>query len=91
MSEAAPNTLTRVSRTKVDRQGRIVIPAEYRHALGIEEGMVVTMRIVDGELRVITLKQAVLRVQEMAKQYTTPGRSMADELIAERRAEAARE
>ncbi len=77
--------------TKVDRHGRIVIPAEYRRALGLREGDPVTVQLDDGELRILTRAQAIRRAQEILAKYVPPGRSLVDELIAERRAEAARE
>ena len=77
--------------TKVDRHGRIVIPAEYRRALGLREGDPVMVQLDDGELRVLTRAQAIRRAQEIVAKYVSPGRSLVDELITERRAEAARE
>ena len=77
--------------TKVDRHGRIVIPAEYRRALGLREGDPVMVQLDDGELRILTRAQAIRRAQEIVAKYVPPGRSLVDELIAERRAEAARE
>ena len=68
-----------------------MIPAEIRRALGMEEGEPVVMRVEDGELRIWTIDEAIRRVQERAKPYIIPGRLMSDELIAERRAEVARE
>ncbi len=77
--------------TKVDRQGRIVIPAEYRRALGLREGDPVTVQLDDGELRILTRAQAIRRAQEILAPYLAGKPSPVDELIAERRAEAARE
>jgi hypothetical protein len=46
----------------------------------------------DGELRVRPLQAAIRQAQEMVRSYIPdPDRSLVDELIAERRAEAARE
>ena len=77
--------------TKVDRHGRVVIPAEYRRALGLREGDAVVIQLDDGALRILTRAQAIRRAQEIVAKYVSPGRSLVDELIAERRAEAARE
>jgi AbrB family looped-hinge helix DNA binding protein len=79
------------ARTRVGAGGRIVIPAEIRRELGMEEGESVVMRVEDGELRIWTIDEAIRRVQERAKPYAIPGRLASDELIAERRAEVARE
>lgn len=77
--------------TKVDRHGRIVIPSEYRRALGMQPGGKVTISLKDGELRVATLQESIRRAQELVAPCTSDGRSLVDELIAERRAEAARD
>jgi hypothetical protein len=41
----------------------------------------------DGELRVVARSEAVKLAQERVRRYVKPGRRLADELIAERRAE----
>lgn len=75
---------------KLNRHGRLVIPAEQRRALGIEEGDAVVVKLDGAELRVLKQEEAIRRVQELVRKHAG-GRSLVDELIAERRAEAARE
>lgn len=79
------------ARARVGAGGRIVIPAEIRRELGMQEGEPIVMRVENGELRIWTIGEAIRRVQERAKPYIVPGRLLSDELIAERRAEVARE
>ncbi|MBO0796010.1 MAG: AbrB/MazE/SpoVT family DNA-binding domain-containing protein [Ktedonobacteraceae bacterium] len=67
--------------------GRIVIPAEYRRALGVQVGDELILRLEAGEVRIFTPRQAVKRAQELVRRYISPDRSLADELIAERRKE----
>ena len=76
--------------TKVDQRGRVVIPAEYRRALGLGEGDAVVVQREGAELRLLKQEEAIRRVQELVREHAK-GRSLVDELIAERRAEAARE
>ena len=76
-------------RTHLGGKGRIVIPAPVREALGMVDGDVLDLRVVDGELRVSTLRSRIRRVQERARRYVKPGTLVSDELSAERR-EAAR-
>jgi bifunctional DNA-binding transcriptional regulator/antitoxin component of YhaV-PrlF toxin-antitoxin module len=68
-----------------------VIPAQFRKALGILEGDTLMMTLDDGMIRILTPQKVIQRVQEMVRRYVPEGVSLADELIAERRAEAARE
>jgi AbrB family looped-hinge helix DNA binding protein len=78
-------------RLRLNENGRVVIPAPFRKALGIKPGDEVILRVDDGELRITTMKQRIERAQRRARQYVKPGVSLVDELIAERREEAERE
>jgi AbrB family looped-hinge helix DNA binding protein len=82
------NTETRMH---VNENGRVVIPASYRKALGIKAGDEVILRMEDDELRITTMKRRIERAQRRIRQYVKPGVSLADELIAERREAAKRE
>ena len=79
------------SLARVNENGRVVIPASYRKALGIKAGDEVILRMEDGELRITTMKRRLERAQRRVRQYVKPGVSLADELIAERREAARRE
>ena len=79
------------TRTRVNENGRVVIPAAYRKALGIKVGDEVVLRIEDDELRITTMKRRLERAQRRIRQYVKAGVSLADELIAERRETAKRE
>ena len=79
------------SATKVDRHGRVVIPAEYRRALGLAEGDTLVLRLDDGLLQLMTRAEAIRRAQELVTKHTSGQQSLVDELIADRRADAARE
>lgn len=76
---------------RVAEGGHIVIPAEYRRALGIEEGDEVVLELADGELHIFTRQHAIERAQALYRQYASPDRDLVQELIDERRAEAERE
>lgn len=78
-------------RKEVGPGGRIVIPAKVREECGFEEGGEVLIRVVDGEAHLYTLAHAIRKAQEYFRQFKTPGRSVVDELIAERRKESRRE
>ena len=49
------------------------------------------LALVDGELRVRPTRDVFKRISEQIRKYVPEGVSLADELIAERRAEAVRE
>ena len=78
-------------KAKLDKAGRVVIPAAFRTALGVKPGEYLILRIEDGELRAWTFEYAVKKSQETMRKHVPPGVSLVDELIAERRREAAME
>lgn len=80
-----------VVRTKVTQGGRIVIPAEMRRRLGIEIGDDVSVVVDNGSLRIRTQRESIKRAQELVRKFVPEGVSLVDELIAERRREAADE
>jgi AbrB family looped-hinge helix DNA binding protein len=79
------------ARLRVNENGRVVIPASFRKALGIRAGDEVVLQMKDDELRISTVKSRVERAQRRVRRYMKSGRSLADELIAERREAAKRE
>jgi len=81
--------MQRETRLRVNENGRIVIPAAFRKALGIEVGDEVTLRLQDDTLNITTQQRRIARAQRRARKYVKAGTSLVDELLAERR-EAAR-
>jgi len=79
------------ARQRVNENGRVVIPAAFRKALGIKVGDEVVLRLEDDELRITTLRRRVQQAQQRVRRYIKSGRSLASELIAERREAAERE
>jgi len=74
-------------RTKVAEGGRVVIPAEFRRALKLDVGDEVILRLGEGELTILTPRQAIRRAQQLVRKYIPEGRKLAEELITDRRAE----
>ncbi len=87
MSDHVPEQLT----VSVGPGGRIVIPAAYRRAMGVGEGDDLLVRLEEGEVRMISRAAAIRRAQELVRRYFPGDERLSDLLIAERRAEAARE
>jgi AbrB family looped-hinge helix DNA binding protein len=79
------------SHTRINENGRIVIPASFRRALHIQAGDTVVLRIENDELRITTLRQRLAKAQRLVRKHVAPTTSLVDELIAERREAARRE
>lgn len=77
-------------KTRMSKDGRLVVPATFRKALGIKPGDEVVMVLEEGELRVLGARQAIARAQSLVRRYVPEGRSLSQELIQERRDEASR-
>jgi AbrB family looped-hinge helix DNA binding protein len=74
-----------VVRTRVNENGRVVIPASFRKALGIDVGDEVVLEIRNDELRITTLRGRVERAQRRAQRYLKGRGSLVEELLSERR------
>ncbi|HSY67708.1 MAG TPA: AbrB/MazE/SpoVT family DNA-binding domain-containing protein [Edaphobacter sp.] len=77
--------------TQIGENGRIVIPAAYRKAMGLKAGETVMIRMDEDGLHIQSKEQAIKRAQAAVRKYVGPDRSLSEELITERRLEAKRE
>jgi hypothetical protein len=86
---AAPRDAGSVGRVRlaVAPDGRLVIPADMRQAMQLDATGIVTARVVDGELRVVSPRAALERARALVRTFDTGEGSPVDELIRERRAE----
>ncbi|MEE8485827.1 MAG: AbrB/MazE/SpoVT family DNA-binding domain-containing protein [Acidimicrobiia bacterium] len=80
-----------IAGAQMNKQGRVVVPAAIRRDMGIEGPADLIFRFDNDVLTVETLDMVVEDVQRIATKYIPSGRSLVDELIAQRRAEAASE
>ena len=73
--------------------GRIVIPKKYREKLGMSEGDEVVWTEIDGQIVLTSRLRQIQRAQTLCARLFEgqAQRSLVDELIAERRTEAARD
>lgn len=77
----------RQPRVHVGPQGRVVIPAEVRRELHLEPGETLVVRVEEDRL-VLERPRPALWMQKAFAQAVPDDVSLADELLAERRAEA---
>jgi AbrB family looped-hinge helix DNA binding protein len=79
------------TKLRLGPDGRIVIPAAFREALGLSDGDSLIASIDDGELNLLTRRAAVRRAQAIVRHFVPEGVSLVDELIEDRRREVERE
>ena len=81
-----------VVRARIDKTGRILIPAKLRAELNVGPGDPVVLETSGDKLRVRPYRLAIREAQAIIRKYIPDrNRSLVDELIAERRKEAERE
>ncbi len=76
---------------KLSKEGRVLIPADVRAALGLNEGDLLSLKVEAGEIRLFDRTQALQRAQQIAQRFKKPGESVVNEFLSERRRAAARE
>jgi AbrB family looped-hinge helix DNA binding protein len=73
-------------------RGRVVLPSDVRAQLNLEPGTPMLLRTEpDGSLRLRPYRSVAERHRGMLADLSSSGESLVDELVAERRREAARE
>jgi bifunctional DNA-binding transcriptional regulator/antitoxin component of YhaV-PrlF toxin-antitoxin module len=76
----------------IDNQGRVMLPAWWRRKEGVAPSTKLCVAVTEeGALIVETREQGLRRARALLRKYIPQGVNLSGELIAERRAEAARE
>jgi AbrB family looped-hinge helix DNA binding protein len=76
------------ARVAVGPDGRIVIPARFRAALGIGAGDDLIVRLEGDEIRIVSHRAELRRIRELIARTVPAGQSLVDDLADERRREA---
>lgn len=74
--------------TKINDNGRIVVPVDIRKSMGLKAGDAVVMTLENGVLRIESHEAKIRKIQEDFRKFAKPGILASDELIADRREEA---
>ena len=78
-------------RVQIAANGRMVLPAGLRQQLHVEGGGLLIIRQDEGKLVLESVDDAVRRAQALVRRYAPTAQGVTDELLSERRADAARE
>jgi AbrB family looped-hinge helix DNA binding protein len=92
MDRHVPDITAKFS-AKVDKGGRIILPAALRKLLELEAGDNVILRVEDGDrVRLTTMSQTMREIHELARSVVRPGDTLvSEEFIEQKRREAAKE
>ena len=74
--------------TKIAEGGRVVIPASIRKNLNLEVGDELILQVRGSEIVLVGRAQALRAARQLLRGKVQHGRSLVDELLAERRSEA---
>lgn len=77
--------------TRLNANGRIVIPAHIRVKMGLKPGEAVIMTVEEGILRIEPHVSRIRKIQDEFRKFAKPRILASDELIVERRKDAWRE
>jgi bifunctional DNA-binding transcriptional regulator/antitoxin component of YhaV-PrlF toxin-antitoxin module len=80
-----------VYRAKLNREGRMFVPLACRNQAGLQPGQEVLLKVTPEGVLLYTHDQAVKRLQDWCASHIPTDVSLVDELIGDRRAEAAKE
>ena len=75
---------------RVAENGRILLPAFVREAMGVQGGAKLILTLEGDEVRLSPMHHGISRARELYRQHATADRSTED-FLAERKAEAARD
>jgi AbrB family looped-hinge helix DNA binding protein len=81
----------KIYQSRIDKSGRIVLPADLRTALRVKEGDSVLVAREGKSVEIVTAKEALRQAQEYFTKLAPAEVCMSEELLRERRQEAARE
>ena len=75
-------------RIKMGTNGRLVVPAKLRKEIGLSDGRAILLETVGGELRVRPMEDVLQHARDRLRTFLGDGKSLSEELIRDRRAEA---
>jgi bifunctional DNA-binding transcriptional regulator/antitoxin component of YhaV-PrlF toxin-antitoxin module len=80
-----------VYHARLNDEGRLVIPMACRRQIGLQPGQDVLLKVTPEGLLLTSYEQDLTQFQDEVTELVGPGVSLVDEVINERRAEAAKE
>lgn len=76
------------TKVNIDNRGRIPLPLNVRKELDLSSGDTVVLRVINGELKILSMLHLIKEVQDCFSKYKKDNVSMVDEFIKMKREEA---
>lgn len=77
--------------TTIGKSGRLVIPIQYRKALGLTEGKGVMISLKNGHLEISLVDESIKKVRKKARKYLQSDSDLVEMLFNDRKEEIANE
>lgn len=77
-----------IIKSHIDKNGRLLIPSFFRKTLHLEPGEEVILYQEDGELKIRTFRDSLIRARKVLKHYNKQNLDLVSLLLKERREEA---
>ena len=79
------------ARVQVDQHGRLLFPSKIRKEYNIKSGDVFIMRVIDDEIRIVSLDKVIKKAQDLFKKHVPIKENVVDDFLECRKQEAALE
>ena len=73
--------------TTIGKSGRLVIPVQYRRALGLTEGEGVMISLKNGHIEISPVDESIKKAQQKVRKYLQPDNNLVEMLFNERKEE----
>jgi len=73
--------------TTIGKSGRLVIPVQYRRALGLTEGEGVMISLKNGHIEISPVDESIKKAQQKVRKYLQPENNLVEMLFNERKEE----
>lgn len=78
-------------RVQIDQHGRLLLPSKFRKDQNIKSGDVFVMRVINGEIRLLSIDKVVDKVRKLFTSHSHKKEDVVDEFLQYRREQAALE
>jgi AbrB family looped-hinge helix DNA binding protein len=79
------------ARVQIDQHGRLLFPSKVRKECNIKSGDIFIMRVIDDEIRIISLDKAIKNAQTLFRKHVPTKENVVDDFLEYKKQEVALE